>query len=92
MIPKLYDGRNRTFFMFDYEGLRGNTQSSSAATVLTSRMRNGDFSELLPATPLRNPMGGNFAGNIIPANRLSAQSLRALNYRFCRRLAACKVT
>ncbi|HMJ63270.1 MAG TPA: carboxypeptidase regulatory-like domain-containing protein, partial [Bryobacteraceae bacterium] len=25
MIPKVYDGRNRTFFMFDYEGLRGNS-------------------------------------------------------------------
>lgn len=80
MLPKLYDGRNRTFFMFDYEGLRGNTQSSSAASVLTSRMRTGDFSELLPATQLVDPLGGVFAGNIIPVNRLSPQSLRALNY------------
>lgn len=80
MLPKLYDGRNRTFFMFDYEGLRGNTQSSSAASVLTSRMRGGDFSELLPATQLLDPLGGVFPGNIIPANRLSPQSLRALNY------------
>lgn len=83
VIPKLYNGRNRTFFMFDWEGLRGNTQSSSAATVLTNRMRTGDFSELLPATQLKNPLGGPnavFAGNIIPQSLLSPQSLRALTY------------
>jgi hypothetical protein len=81
MIPKLYDGRKKTFFMFDYEGLRGNTQASSAATVLTSRMRNGDFSELLPATQLKDPLnGGVFAGNQIPTARLSQQALNALQY------------
>jgi hypothetical protein len=80
MIPKLYDGRNRTFFMFDYEGLRSITQSSSQATVLTQAMRNGDFSALLPGTQLRDPQGGIFQGNIIPASRLSPISLRALQY------------
>jgi hypothetical protein len=80
MIPKLYDGRNKTFFMFDYEGLRGTTQSSSQATVLTPAMRNGDFSQLLPSTQLVDPLGGTFAGNVIPVSRLSPIALRALQY------------
>ena len=49
-IPKLYDGRNKTFFMADYEGLRLVKNVSSVDTVPTARMRNGDFSELLPTT------------------------------------------
>lgn len=45
-IPKLYDGRNKTFFMFDYEGLRQIRSSSSLATTFTDKMRAGDFSEV----------------------------------------------
>jgi hypothetical protein len=80
ILPKLYDGRNRTFFMFDWEALRSKMQASSQATVLTQRMRNGDFSELLPGTQLRDPLGGTFAGNIIPAGRLSPVAQNALQY------------
>jgi hypothetical protein len=46
IIPKLYDGRNKTFFMFDYEGLRQIRSTSSLATTFTAKMRTGDFSEL----------------------------------------------
>ena len=28
LIPKVYDGRNKTFFMFDYEGLRLRKQAN----------------------------------------------------------------
>jgi hypothetical protein len=80
LIPKLYNGRNRTFFMFDYEALRGVTQAAGVTSVLNDRMRSGDFSQLLPGTPLRNPAGGTFAGNILPASRISPQALRVLNY------------
>lgn len=61
MIPKLYDGRNRTFFMFDYEGLRQIRSSSALATTFTDKMRAGDFSEVpqlfYPGT--KNPIPGN---------------------------------
>ena len=61
-IPKLYDGRNKTFFMADYEGLRLVKNVSSVDTVPTARMRNGDFSELLP-TALKPVNGISFPGN-----------------------------
>ncbi len=73
-IPKLYNGRNRTFFFFSYEGGREGNGQSTTTSVPTARMRNGDFSEV-PATifnpfsvrtingvPTRDP----FPGNIIP--------------------------
>jgi len=44
-IPKVYDGRNKTFFFFAYEGFR-NRQGATAftTTVPTPEMYNGDFS------------------------------------------------
>lgn len=50
VIPFLYNGRDKTFFMGSYEGLRQNQQTNSVGTVPTLRMRTGDFSELLSAT------------------------------------------
>ncbi|HYP26263.1 MAG TPA: carboxypeptidase-like regulatory domain-containing protein [Blastocatellia bacterium] len=46
-IPKLYDGRNRTFFFFNYEGYRFTLGETRELSVPTLRMRTGDFSELL---------------------------------------------
>ena len=73
-IPKLYNGKNRTFFFFSYEGGREGNGQSTTSSVPTARMRNGDFSEV-PATifnpfsvrtingvPTRDP----FPNNIIP--------------------------
>lgn len=50
VIPHLYNGRDKTFFMGSYEGLRQYQQtqtSTSLGTVPTLKMRTGDFSELL---------------------------------------------
>lgn len=46
-IPKLYNGRDKTFFFGSYEKLNQKAQSSGTSTVLTSAMRGGDFSALL---------------------------------------------
>lgn len=43
--PKLYDGRNRTFFFFSFEPLRQYTQQSGFARVATEAEREGDFSQ-----------------------------------------------
>jgi hypothetical protein len=43
-IPKLYNGKNRTFYFFAYEGLRQHSFSSFTGTVPTSAQRQGDFS------------------------------------------------
>ncbi|MBL8234384.1 MAG: TonB-dependent receptor, partial [Bryobacterales bacterium] len=47
-IPKLYDGRNRTFFLYGYEGIKEDRpRNNGNPTVPTARMKSGDFSELL---------------------------------------------
>jgi len=50
IIPKLYDGRKKTFFFFSYEGLRQKSQSTTTQTVPTLAMRNGDFTGLTTST------------------------------------------
>ncbi len=77
-LPKIYNGRNRTFFMFDYEGLRLVKQASGLDTVLTPLMRQGTFTES-PAA-LRTVNGLAFPGNVIPTSQLSPQSLKLLQY------------
>ena len=80
-IPKLYNGRNKTFFMADYEGLRLVKSVSQLTTVLTPLMRQGNFSEILPGKQLVYPGTTTpVAGNIIPANLISPQALKALQY------------
>jgi Carboxypeptidase regulatory-like domain len=79
VIPGLYNGHNKTFFMVAYEGVRGNAITSPIASVPTAKMRTGDFSEI--TTPIRDPRTGQpFPGNIIPASRLSPTALRLLQY------------
>ncbi len=61
-IPKFYNGRDKTFFMFNYEGWRFNTGGNSLQSAPTSAMLNGDFSSLL------NPVTIN--GQTFPAHIL----------------------
>ncbi len=71
-IPKVFDGHNKVFFFGSYEKLNQKAQSTGTSTVLTAKMRTGDFSELLPNTIVRDPNNGTpFTGNIIPASRLT---------------------
>ena len=44
IIPKLYNGRDKTFFFVDYEGFRLPESVTMEATVPTAAMKNGDFS------------------------------------------------
>jgi hypothetical protein len=48
LIPKLYNGRNRTFFLYGYEGIKEDRpRNNGTPTVPSAAMKNGDFSELL---------------------------------------------
>lgn len=93
-LPKLYDGRNRTFFMYGYEGIDESYPRGSTLTVPTEKQRAGDFSDLLaiganyqiydPATR-RSIGGGRFQsdplpGNIIPTARISPIAQNILGY------------
>src|SRR2546426_2232931 len=44
MIPRLYDGKNRSFFLLNYEGTRFRSASTAFGTVPTAAMKQGDFS------------------------------------------------
>ena len=58
-IPKLYDGRDKTFFFFSWEQYRNNQGKSSLTTLPIDAERTGDFSALLGAdTGLINPCDG----------------------------------
>jgi hypothetical protein len=45
-IPKLYNGRDKTFFFFDYEGNRKVTSQAEQYLVPTQAERNGNLSDL----------------------------------------------
>ena len=71
-IPKVYDGRDRTFFLFSYERLKDNIAEPQLFTVPTEAMRRGDFSSLIvnrnniadPAnTIIYNPFSATQVGN-----------------------------
>ncbi len=48
VIPKVYHGKDKTFFFVDYEGFRNSVQIFERGNIPTMRMRTGDFGELLP--------------------------------------------
>jgi len=48
-IPKVYNGKNKTFFFVSYEALRTRSASTSSTTVQTDAMRNGDYSGMVDA-------------------------------------------
>ena len=84
-LPHLYDGRNKTFFFFAYEGWRYLQPSNNLYTVPTAAELTGDFSNSVlpntifdPATTTVNAAGTGytrtaFAGNKIPAARINTQ-------------------
>ena len=90
-IPKVFDGKNRLFFMSNYEGFKSRTTTFNTATTMTDRMRNGDFSVdpvtgIGVATSLQDAMtrvtqpsgqvtSTPFPGNIIPASRFDKNSV-----------------
>ncbi|MEP6592352.1 MAG: carboxypeptidase regulatory-like domain-containing protein, partial [Acidobacteriota bacterium] len=79
VLPKLYDGHNRTFFMGAYEGVRSTAITSPFSSVPTALMRQGNFSELSAA--IKNPFTGQpYPGNVIPQSQLSPVALRLLQY------------
>lgn len=85
-----WSGKNRSFFFFAYEGLKDVFPEPGQFTVPTLKMRNGDFSELLPSIVIYDPATARadgsrvrrdpFPGNIIPASRISAIAKNYLSY------------
>jgi hypothetical protein len=76
-IPRLYKGRNRTFWFGSYEASREGNGAAHTSSVPTAKMRAGDFSEvagqiydpfsvrLINGVPTRDP----FPNKMIPLSR-----------------------
>jgi hypothetical protein len=94
-IPKLYDGRNKSFWMYGYEGIKDTFPRQTVTdTVPTDAQRRGDFSQLLsagsqyqiydPAT-IAAAANGRFSrqplpGNVIPQSRIAPLALSVQKY------------
>ncbi|MFN7932822.1 MAG: TonB-dependent receptor [Bryobacteraceae bacterium] len=93
-IPKLLNGKNRLFFMANFEGFKSRTTATNFFTTMTPEMRNGDFSAVTsalqdPNTRVRTPNATGsgftvtstpFANNQIPASRISAGAKYLLDF------------
>jgi hypothetical protein len=55
-IPKVYNGRDKTFFFFSWEQYRQTLGSTNISTIPTMTERQGDFSSLVNTS---NPLGTN---------------------------------
>jgi len=78
--PKLYHGRDKTFFFMDFEGLQLPRSTATTVSIPTAALKSGDLSVYLPKTVVKDPLGGTFAGNLIPLTRISDLSQRAMNF------------
>lgn len=94
-IPRLYHGRDRTFFLFSWEAMREVLGQSVIGRVPTEAERAGDFSQsVVPVTGaklyLRDPLATGacnansaaacFPGNRIPASRFHPIALKLIAY------------
>ena len=84
-IPKLFNGKNRLFFMANDEWKTQRANSQGVYSVPTPAMFTGDFSGL--GTTIYDPNTGAggatktpFPGNVIPSNRIDPISQKFLKY------------
>jgi hypothetical protein len=94
VLPRLYHGRDRTFFFFAYEGSRRRDGAIRTLTVPTIEQRAGDFSRTTNAAgaviPIYDPdstqnINGRltrtqFPGNLIPSSRLDPVAVNVATY------------
>ncbi|MBL8217821.1 MAG: carboxypeptidase regulatory-like domain-containing protein [Bryobacterales bacterium] len=92
-LPKIYNGKNKTFWMFGFQAHNRLRTVAGQSAVPTEAMRNGDFSALLGVSnqyQIFDPFsiraeGARFRrdplpGNIVPRARISADAARYTKY------------
>jgi hypothetical protein len=92
-IPKLFNGRNKLFWFFAWEGLKDSQPNTTFLSVATPAERKGDFSALLPVgtqyqlyDPSTAVVNGStvtrsaYPNNIIPTAQLNPIALAYLKY------------
>lgn len=94
LFPKIYNGKNRTFWFYGYQENKFGVPQSFVSSVPTDAMRKGDLSALLAigaSYQVYDPLtttaiaGGRFqrqpiAGNIIPPSRLDPVAQKILPF------------
>ncbi len=93
VLPGIYKGRDRTFFMYTFEGMKDTRPRGDTYTVPTLKEREGDFSELLALgskyqiyNPFTRVKVGSryqaepFKGNIIPPELISPVAKKILSF------------
>lgn len=82
VIPRMYDGRNRTFFFGSFQGTRTRIATPVRVSAPSQAMKEGDLSAFLGANGvgrIRDPLSGDyFSGNIIPRSRFDPVAARLL--------------
>jgi Carboxypeptidase regulatory-like domain len=88
--PLAYDGRNRSFFFFNYEGIRYDSAATTLSRVPTESERRGDFSQTFirtstgafipvqlydPWTTRANPAGSGFVRDPLGTTVIASQRL-----------------
>jgi hypothetical protein len=81
-IPKVFNGKNRLFFMANDEWKKQRQQAQAIYSVPTPAMFTGDFSSILAnGTIVYDPNTKTpFTNNVIPSSRLDPISLKFLPY------------
>jgi Carboxypeptidase regulatory-like domain/TonB-dependent Receptor Plug Domain len=87
-IPKVYNGHDRTFFMFSWESLRNPYGTTALSNVPTALEVAGDFSQavsntgkkIVIANPFSSPVNAPFPGNIIPQSLFSPIARKFMQY------------
>lgn len=90
-VPKLFNGKNRLFFMANYEWFRQRRNVQGVFNLPSAAMRDGNFGELpLGTTGIFDPRtraqqgtaitATPFPNNVIPSSRVAAQSRQLLEF------------
>lgn len=89
LLPKIYNGHDKTFFLASFDIFNKNQGITSIGTVPTPAMKNGDFSNFVNSNgaliPIYDPQTGqqfqcNGQLNVICANRIDPLSKTLLQY------------
>lgn len=90
-VPKLYNGKSKTFFLFGFAQHNENWDTENTVTVPTAEMLTGDFSFGGVGYPIYDPKSyrqvdgawtaDRFPNNIVPTSRLDPVAVKFLSYK-----------
>jgi hypothetical protein len=80
LIPHVYNGKNKTFFYFDYEGVRLNSNSLINTNTVPTPWISGDFSGA--GTTVTDLKGVPLPGNKVPASQINSSASKLIPFLF----------